>query len=79
MDPAYHNNIGDTLISYGELVLMEKMGFINHTECGYGQSKGRNKNCGDFSYLEDGGLAVVQGKLFSAAKAALGTTVFTNY
>ena len=62
VDPAYHRNIGDTLISYGELVLMEKMGYLNHTECGNHQSKGKNKNCGDFSSIKNGGLVLVQGK-----------------
>merc|ERR1719483_437128 len=38
IDPAYHNNVGDNLITYGELVLMEMMGFMNHTECSVLQS-----------------------------------------
>ena len=61
VDPAYHSNVGDTLISYGELVLMERMGFMNHTECHIAQSLGRSKPCGDFSQFSDGGLALWQG------------------
>ena len=34
VDPAYHGNFGDTLISYGEKVLIERLGFKNSTECG---------------------------------------------
>ena len=39
VDPAYHGNIGDNLIAYGELVLMERLGFTNHTECNIIQSQ----------------------------------------
>ena len=57
VDPAYHGNVGDNLIAYGELVLMERLGFINHTECGVVQSGGLNQNCNNFSHLDTGGVA----------------------
>ena len=60
IDPAYHSNIGDSLISYGELVLIEKMGFMNHTECHISQSEGRSKPCGDFGQFQNGSLALWQ-------------------
>ena len=62
VDPSYHGNVGDSLIAYGELVLLERMGYMNHTECGIVQSGGRNAWCGNFSSFEDGGLALWQGK-----------------
>ena len=40
---------------------MERMGFLNHTECHIAQSLGRSKPCGDFSQFSDGGLALWQG------------------
>ena len=61
VDPAYHSNVGDTLISYGELALIERMGFKNHTECHIAQSLGRSKACGDFQQFEDNSLALWQG------------------
>jgi len=57
IDPSYTFNIGDSLIVYGELVLMERLGYSNHTECHILQSMGRSRNCGDFSHLADGGMA----------------------
>ena len=61
VDPAYHGNVGDNLIALGEIILMERMGFINHTECNVLQSGGRSKDCGNFSYIQDGGLAMWHG------------------
>ena len=61
IDPAYHGNVGDNLIAYGELVLMERLGFTNHTECHILQSQGLSRNCNNFSHLDDGGLAWWQG------------------
>ena len=57
VDPAYHGNVGDNLISYGQLVLMERLGFNNHTECNIIQSQALSRNCDNFSHLENGGLA----------------------
>ena len=45
VDPAYHANLGDVLISYGEKVLIERLGFMNHTECGIASSVGKNHKC----------------------------------
>ena len=63
IDPSYHSNIGDSLITYGELVLLERMGYMNHTECSIKQSNGRSKECGDFASFPNGGLALWQGKM----------------
>jgi len=57
IDPAYGGNVGDNLIAYGELVLMEKMGFLNHTECNIIASAGLSKGCSNFTHVPDGGLA----------------------
>ena len=57
VDPAYHANVGDNLIAYGELILMERLGFTNHTECNIIQSAGLSQNCNDFGHLDNGGLA----------------------
>jgi len=57
IDPAYGGNVGDNLIAYGEVVLMERMGFMNHTECNIIQSQGFSKNCENFTHIPDGGLA----------------------
>ena len=57
VDPAYHVNVGDNLIAYGELVLMERLGFTNHTECNIIQSAGRSQKCNNFSHLDNGGVA----------------------
>ena len=57
VDPAYHGNIGDNLIAYGELVLMERLGFTNHTECNVKQSQRRSRSCNNFSHIDNGGLA----------------------
>ena len=63
IDPAYHENLGDSLISYGEVILMERMGYMNHTECSILSSRGRSKKCDDFSSFPDGGLALWHGKI----------------
>ena len=57
IDPAYGVNVGDNLIAYGELVLMERLGFTNHTECNIIQSQGLSRSCDNFSHFENGGLA----------------------
>ena len=58
VDPAYGGNVGDNLIAYGELVLMERLGVNNHTECtASDQSQGSGRICGNFSWVEQGGLA----------------------
>jgi len=57
IDPAYGGNVGDNLIAYGELVLMERMGFLNHTECHIIQSQRMSKFCDNFTHIEDGGMA----------------------
>ena len=49
--------MGDNLIAYGELVLMERMGFRNHTECHIIQSQGLSKWCDNFTHIPDGGMA----------------------
>ena len=49
--------MGDNLIAYGELVLMERMGFVNHTECHIIQSQGLSKWCKNFTHVPDGGMA----------------------
>ena len=61
VDPAYHGNIGDNLIAYGELVLMERLGLTNHTECNVKQSQGLSQSCNNFSHIDSGGLAWWQG------------------
>ena len=61
VDPAYHGNVGDNLIAYGELVLMERLGFTNHTECHILQSQGLSQSCDNFSHFDNGGLAWWQG------------------
>ena len=57
IDPAYGGNVGDNLIAYGELVLMERMGYLNHTECHIIQSQGFSKWCNNFTHVPDGGMA----------------------
>ena len=57
IDPAYGGNVGDNLIAYGELVLMERLGVENHTECHVIQSQGRSRWCKDFSWTGKGGAA----------------------
>ena len=57
IDPAYSFNVGDSLIVYGELVLMERLGYSNHTECNIFQSQGFSRNCENFTHLPDGGMA----------------------
>ena len=65
IDPAYHANIGDVFISYGELVFIERMGYLNHTECGVLSSHAGagliNQKCGNFSQFPNGGLALWHG------------------
>ena len=36
---------------------MERMGFLNHTECHIIQSQGLSKKCDNFTHVPDGGLA----------------------
>merc|ERR1719206_548906 len=57
IDPAYGGNVGDNLIAYGEVVLMERMGYLNHTECNVIQSQGLSKSCANYTDVADGGLA----------------------
>ena len=57
VDPAYHGNIGDNLIAYGELVLLERLGLTNHTECHIIQSQELSQSCDNFSHIDNGGLA----------------------
>ena len=54
VDPAFHSNYGDTLISYGEKVLIERLGFKNSTECGIRASMNKNQACQNFSTFENG-------------------------
>ena len=54
VDAAYHSNYGDTLISYGEKVLIERLGFKNSTECGIRASMNKNQACQNFSTFENG-------------------------
>ena len=61
IDPAYGENAGDNFIFYGSLVLIERMGFLNHTECNVYASQGFSPGCGNFSHFEEGGLAIWQG------------------
>ena len=62
VDPSYHGNLGDTFIAYGSLVLMEKLGFKHHVECGILQSGNKNQGCGDFKNYPNGtGIAFVHG------------------
>jgi exopolysaccharide biosynthesis predicted pyruvyltransferase EpsI len=61
IDPSYTGNVGDSMISYGQLVLAERMGYLNHTECGFLQSVGLNDDCNNFTHVADGGLALWQG------------------
>ena len=44
-------------MAYGELVLMERLGFKNHTECHIQQSMGLSQNCNNFSQFDNDGLA----------------------
>ena len=62
VDPAYHANIGDVVISYGELVLIERLGFKNHAECSIWCSVSMSPNCSAFENFKSGsGLAFFQG------------------
>ena len=48
-DPAYHNNLGDNFLNYGELVLLARLG-ATHGECGLAQSLRKNPSCMGYSY-----------------------------
>ena len=48
-DPAYHNNLGDNFLNYGELVLLARLG-ATHGECGLAQSKNLNPSCMRYSF-----------------------------
>ena len=61
IDPAYGGNVGDNLIAYGELVLLERMGFVNHTECSVIASLGKSQSCGDYNWAPEGGLVMWHG------------------
>ena len=61
IDPAYGGNAGDNFIAYGSLVFIERMGFLNHTECNVYASQGFSPGCGNFSHFEEGGLAIWHG------------------
>ena len=62
MDPAYHGNFGDVFITYGALVLVERLGFKHHTECGIYQSWSKNYPCRQFENFPNGsGLAFFHG------------------
>ena len=61
IDPAYYINVGDNLIALGEVILMERMGFLNHTECNVIQSQGKSADCGKFEHIQDGGLVMWHG------------------
>jgi len=51
VDPAYHQNLGDNLLAYGEFEFAICMGWspARFRTCGIYQSWGMNKDCGDFS------------------------------
>ena len=49
------------MIAYGELVLIERMGFLNHTECHIIASQEFSKSCENFSHVPNGGLAMWHG------------------
>jgi len=59
VDPAYHFNVGDNMISYAELLLLSNLG---HTcsECGLEQSLGMNDRC-DFHARNTSNLALWHG------------------
>ena len=62
VDPAYHGNLGDVFITYGALVLVERLGFRHHTECGIYQSWSKNYPCRRFENFPNGtGLAFFHG------------------
>ena len=61
IDPNYKGNAGDNFIVYGTLIFIEKMGFLEHTECHVYASQNLVQNCGDFSQFGDGGIAIWQG------------------
>ena len=48
-DPAYHNNLGDNFLNYGELVLLARLG-ATHGECGLAQSQNLNPSCMRYSF-----------------------------
>jgi len=57
VDPAYHGNVGDNMLNYGELVLMEYFS-RNNTECGVFQSMRKNVYCDRFDDFKDNSLAM---------------------
>ena len=61
IDPAYGENAGDNFIVYGSLVFIDKMGYLNHSECNVYASQGFSPGCGNFSNFEEGGIAIWHG------------------
>ena len=61
IDPNYKGNAGDNFIVYGTLIFIEKMGYLEHTECHVYASQNLVQNCGNFSQFGDGGIAIWQG------------------
>jgi len=59
VDPSYHSNIGDVMLTYGELCLFRELGIQSYTECGVFQSEGRNDDC-KFDEVNSSSLAVWQ-------------------
>jgi len=59
VDPAYHFNVGDNMISYAEFLLVSNLGHAC-SECGLEQSSGMNNRC-DFQALETSSLALWHG------------------
>lgn len=57
--PAYHENVGDNMLNYGEFVLMDYFS-RNNTECGVFQSMRKNVYCGRFGGFKDNSLAMWQ-------------------
>ena len=55
--PAYHGNVGDNMLNYGELVLMEYFS-RNNTECGVAQSARKIVDCGNFEKFKNNSLAL---------------------
>ena len=55
IDPAYHANVGDTLLAYGEVQFLKKFGYgqTQIYECNIQQSLRASENCNDFSNFKD--------------------------
>lgn len=51
IDPAYHENFGDNMIAYAELVLLNTLG-VGVDECSVDQSEGRTDPCSDFNQYD---------------------------